>query len=76
MLEVTDSSSEETLLVGDSPFDYEAAEAGCLSAAYLVTTGTHNAEQLAEETAANGIYPDLFQLAKAVFNLSPPAGHA
>lgn len=75
-LETTDSASEDTILVGDSPFDYAAAEAGCLCAAYLVATGSHTAEQLARETAADGIYADLYELGEAVFGLSPLEGHA
>lgn len=72
ILEVMDTASDETILIGDSPFDYAAAEAGCLAAAYLVTTGSHDATQLAEETAADGIYPSLYQLGADVFGLNLP----
>ncbi len=70
MLELMETTSDETILIGDSPFDFEAAEAGCLRS-YLVATGSHSADQLAEETAAAGIYTDLYQLGEALFNLAP-----
>lgn len=73
MLEVMDASSDETILIGDSPFDYAAAEGGCLSACYLVATGSHSVAQLEEETAANGVYANMFEVGEAVFNLQRPA---
>lgn len=73
MLEVMDAASDETILVGDSPFDYAAAESGCLSAAYLVATGSHSVEQLKAETAANGVYSSLYEIGVEVFGLERPA---
>lgn len=70
VLEVMDAASDETILIGDSPFDFAAAQAGCVRN-FLVTTGSHSATQLAEETAAEGIYSDLYQLAEAVFGFKP-----
>ena len=70
MLEVMDAASDESILIGDSPFDFAAAEAGCIRS-FLVTTGSHSESQLAEETAAEGIYSDLFELGKAVFGFKP-----
>lgn len=70
MLELMDTTSEETIMIGDSPFDFEAAEAGCLQS-YLVTTGSHSREQLSEETAAAAIYDDLYQLGAELFDLKP-----
>lgn len=67
-LERMDCSSEEALMIGDSPYDYAAAEAGCLPC-YLVATGSHSAEQLAKETGADEIYPNLNELGKARFAL-------
>lgn len=67
-LEALDCSSEETLLVGDSPYDYATAEAACLRC-YLVATGSHSAEALNEETNADGIFPDLVSLGREVFGL-------
>ena len=69
MLELLNTTSEETILIGDSPFDYEAAEAGCLKT-YLVTTGSHTAEELAEVTNAEGIYADLYELGEKLFQLT------
>lgn len=67
MLELMDSTSDETIMIGDSPFDFEAAEAGCLRS-YLVTTGSHSRSQLEQETAPSAIYDDLYQLADDLFN--------
>jgi phosphoglycolate phosphatase len=56
-----------TCLVGDSPFDAEAARTGGLTC-YLVTTGTHSIEEL-RTAGAPHIYPDLFALAFEAFDL-------
>ncbi|MEN8792250.1 MAG: HAD family hydrolase [Lentimonas sp.] len=66
VLEVVDAASEETIMIGDSPFDFFAAEAGCLRS-ILVTTGSHDEKQLTEQTAAEAIYSDLYELGEAVF---------
>lgn len=68
-LERMDCASDDAIMIGDSPYDYAAAEAGCLPC-YLVATGSHSAEELAAETDAAGIYADLRDLSKAVFSLS------
>jgi len=70
MLEVMDAASDETILIGDSPFDFAAAEAGCIRS-FLVTTGTCDEAQLSDETAAEGIYTDLFKLGEALFGFKP-----
>ena len=67
-LEKLDCSSEETVLVGDSPYDYQTAEAACLRC-FLVTTGSHSADELAEQTSADGIFSDLYELGRKVFGL-------
>jgi phosphoglycolate phosphatase len=51
-----------TLLIGDSPWDVEAAKTGGF-ACWGVTTGTHNAEELAA-AGADKIFPDLYAIAK------------
>jgi phosphoglycolate phosphatase len=56
-----------TCLVGDSPFDAEAAHKGGLSC-FLVTTGTHSLEEL-QAAGAEHVYPDLPSLAREVFDL-------
>ena len=67
-LEELGCSSEETVLVGDSPYDYQTAEAACLRC-YLVATGSHSADKLAIETYADGIFADLKELGSQVFGL-------
>lgn len=62
----------ETIMIGDSPFDFQAAEAGGFKC-YLVATGSHTVEQLAAETSAAGIYEDLYELARDLFELEPEA---
>lgn len=56
-----------TCLVGDSPYDIQAAHNGGFPG-YCVTTGTHTAEEL-REAGADGVYPDLVTLARLVFGL-------
>jgi phosphoglycolate phosphatase len=48
---------ESALLVGDSPFDIDAAHNGGFPC-WVVTTGTHSAEEL-REAKADGILPNL-----------------
>lgn len=68
MLEVMKTTSAETILIGDSPFDFAAAEVGDLKC-YLVATGSHSTEELTQSTAADGVYTDLYALGSAVFQL-------
>lgn len=67
-LERLGATAAETVLVGDSPYDIDAARAGAI-AALCVTTGTHSAEELAA-AGADAIYPDLHALGAAVFGLA------
>lgn len=53
-----------TILIGDSPFDVKAAHNGGF-ACWCVTTGTHDAAQL-RAAQAEGVYPDLFAVQKAL----------
>jgi phosphoglycolate phosphatase len=55
---------ETTLLLGDSPFDVEAAHNGGF-ACWGVTTGTHTAEQL-QAAGAEGVFADLVAVQKAL----------
>ena len=59
MLKHLNSRPEETVLVGYSPFDFEAAEAAGLKS-LLVATGSHTESELAESTSAAGIYSNLY----------------
>jgi phosphoglycolate phosphatase-like HAD superfamily hydrolase len=53
-----------TMLVGDSPFDVQAAHHGGF-ACWCVTTGTHSAEQL-RAAGAEAVFPDLFAVQTAL----------
>jgi phosphoglycolate phosphatase len=53
-----------TLLIGDSPFDVETARIGGFTC-WCVTTGTHDAAQLAAAGAAR-VFPDLIALGRAL----------
>jgi phosphoglycolate phosphatase-like HAD superfamily hydrolase len=55
---------ETTMLIGDSPFDVQAAHNGGF-VCWCVTTGTHTAEQL-QAAGADAVFPDLFAVAKAL----------
>jgi phosphoglycolate phosphatase len=59
-LERLGASADECLLVGDSPFDVDAAHAGGLPA-WVVTTGTHTAEQLLA-AGADRVFADLWRV--------------
>lgn len=71
-LERIDCASDEAMMVGDSPYDYAAAEAGGLDC-YLVATGSHSAEQLQQETCLPEIFADLYELGESVFALQKPS---
>lgn len=57
------------IMVGDSPYDVEAAAAANMPC-YTVATGSHSVRQLLSETASAGVFPDLHQLGSRVFGLS------
>ncbi|MGB0372310.1 MAG: HAD family hydrolase [Opitutales bacterium] len=61
--------AQQAIMVGDSPFDVEAARVVNMHAAYVVATGSHTVEQLKEETDADGIFADMPTLAKEVFEI-------
>ena len=60
-----------TCLIGDSPYDVEAARNGGF-VCFCVTTGTNSSEELSAAGAA-GVYDDLIALAKAEFAIELPA---
>lgn len=65
------AQASETMMIGDSPFDYQAAD--CLGMpCYLVATGSHSVAELEAETKAAGIFPDMPALAQAVFDIHTP----
>jgi len=73
-LEAMKADPATTILVGDSPFDVQAAQA-CGLRAYALTTGIHREAELARiDPPADGVFCDLFAFAAEVLNLSPPVG--
>ena len=70
-LEKMDCASEEALMIGDSPYDLAAAEAGCIEC-HLVATGSHNIEDLSKCIVSDNIYKDLYELGEKLFELEPP----
>lgn len=60
-----------TCLVGDSPYDVEAAQNGGFPC-YCVATGTHDAEQLSVAKPA-GVFDDLASLSASVFDINLPS---
>ena len=58
-----------TLMVGDSPFDVQAAHNGGFPC-WAVTTGTHDAAQLTA-AGADRVFPDLTQLHSALLTEMP-----
>lgn len=60
-------------MIGDSPYDVEAAKVAGL-AAYVVATGSHTMAELSEHTQADGVYMDLYALGAEVFGLPLPDG--
>lgn len=67
MLQRLNADPATTALIGDSPFDIQAAHAVDIPA-YCVTTGTHSAEEL-KAAQADGVFADLPALGKALFDL-------
>ena len=55
------AQAETTLLLGDSPFDVQAARNGGFADCWAVTTGTHSEEEL-REAGANWVFAGLPQI--------------
>lgn len=67
-LEKLGADPASTILVGDSPYDIAAAEAGGFDA-YVVATGSHTAEELAVcDPAPRAVYADMHALGGDLFN--------
>ncbi|MEO0797215.1 MAG: HAD family hydrolase [Verrucomicrobiota bacterium] len=72
-LERLGANPETTILVGDSPFDIDAAHAGGIRC-YAVGTGSHDVDELKKcNPAAEGVYPDLLTFAEEFLNLVEPS---
>jgi len=67
------TSADETCLIGDSPYDVEAAHSVGMRCS-CVTTGTHTAEEL-RAAGADAVYADLTELGRAEFGLPPKNSH-
>lgn len=59
------AEAKDTLLVGDSPYDVQAAHRGGLPC-WCVTTGTHTAAEL-QAAKADAVFADLTELQAALF---------
>lgn len=68
ILQRLNADPNDTCLIGDSPFDYQAAQIRNIPA-YLVATGTHSFNALKTETAASAVFENLFDLGTTRFGL-------
>lgn len=66
-LETLGADAASTCMIGDSPYDIQAAHNAGFPG-YCVTTGTHTAAELSA-AGADGVYADMSELARAVFGL-------
>ncbi|MGF1449867.1 MAG: HAD family hydrolase [Opitutales bacterium] len=72
VLNVLEAAPEQTVLIGDSPFDIAAAAAGDM-AALVVATGSHSLDELqAGDPPPAGAFPTFYELGAAYFGLTPP----
>lgn len=70
-LEQMNARAEETAMIGDSPFDLQAAQAGGLTA-WMVATGSHTVAELeACKPPADAVFENLHRLGEHCFGLSP-----
>ena len=67
VLALLEADPATTALIGDSPYDIQAAHSVGIPA-YCVTTGTHSQVEL-QEANADAVFPDLPALGKALFGL-------
>lgn len=68
VLQLLNAQPGTTALIGDSPYDIQAAHEIDIPA-YCVTTGTHSKAEL-EAAGADGVFPDLPALGKELFGLN------
>lgn len=70
-LEVMQTDAARSIMVGDSPYDIQAARAGNIRC-YVVATGSHTVEELEQcDPPADGVYRDLPHFAEAFLGLRP-----
>jgi phosphoglycolate phosphatase len=70
VLEQLAADPAATALVGDSPWDHEAGVRARLAGVYLVSTGTHSAEELRAH-GAGAVYAALIDLRPRLLSLPP-----
>lgn len=70
VLEELGADPQHACMIGDSPYDVDAAAVADMPC-YTVATGSHTVGQLQEETESAGVYKDLYELGEQVFGLPP-----
>lgn len=70
LLDKLGAKPEDCLFIGDSPYDFEAADNVNMPCC-LVTTGSHTAEQLSAETGCKNIFASFEDLARNYPELEP-----
>lgn len=64
-----ESAPADTIMIGDSPFDVQAARIVAMRAVHLVATGSHSLEDLRAHTDADSVHPDLPTLGRLQLGL-------
>ena len=59
VLRKMNADPQSTWMIGDSPFDAQAAQVVNLADVYLVATGSHSSQELQDETSTYGIFPEI-----------------
>jgi phosphoglycolate phosphatase len=72
VLENLGSDPAHSCMIGDSPYDVDAAAVAAIPC-YTVATGSHTLDQLRSETQSAGVFPSLVELGQSVFGLEPAA---
>lgn len=70
VLEQLGADPAHACMIGDSPYDVDAAAVSGMPC-YMVATGSHTVEQLRSETESAGVHNDLYELGTQVFGLPP-----
>lgn len=62
------TGAADTIMIGDSPYDLGAARVIGMPC-YLVATGSHTLDDLADEPYHSGVFPDMIELARIAFGM-------
>ncbi len=65
VLSVLGGEAGSTLMIGDSPFDVQAARNGNFAACWCVTTGSHGTEELVQ-AGSDRVFADLLELGEVL----------